>query len=1066
MICDKTIRDGTNQLERISEHLREGFVKIDERTPEDLMRLVYDFADKLAYYDPNNNPTGSWQAVLGEISDLQDFIVDAEQDKPPHIGLLMALVQLYGYAQDEINTITRRHLDYYYRTVLKIQAKKAIPDEVQLVLELAKSNAFDQYVLKANTAFDGGMDVEKNPLIYETDQEAIISRAAVRQIKTLYLDKGEGHTRIVMAPIADSLDGIGEPLDENAPYWATFGESQTGRGVEERTMVDAAVGFAICSSILVLREGNRTIGLDIDFFPNADFSGPTSLQNALDIYYSGTEAWEEPSFFTAALVNTVPAENLWQLQLRITIDASRPALDFFNPDIFQEAYPTQSPILKVILRPEEGGYDALKQLRVNTVDISVEVNGMKNHLIQNNSGVLNPEGPFLPFGPQPVLNSRFYIGNKEIFQKKLNHLSITLDWHDIPDSNFANHYSEYDLPIGFGNTSFDVRIDLLLNKSWEHRLKAPEPLFDGIDATVAKTIDIAQVDFDLATTGVEYIDEPTTDAIQPLGVHTNRGFIRIELITPTGSFRAFGHKEFVPLYTERAIALATHTPPSPVPVLPNQPYTPSLKELRMGYRSQKTLQSISQTKDDAMFQIGPFGFRQIDTSYNSELVPLMTEEGSMIVGFDGFSPPQALNLLFELEEGTANRSLLLEPENIAWHYLSEDRWIQLSPQEILADGTKGFKRSGIISLILPKDASDTNYYLPSGMFWIKATASLAAEGANKLKNIFSNAVNATLRLAQENYDSHLESPLPANSISSLANRVKEIKRVTQPLRSNKGYSSETPSFYNARISERLRHKKRAVQFWDYERIVLEAFPDIFKVKCLSNTDPDSEVQAGSITLIIISDLRNKDTSNPFEPSTSILILEEVKEFIRQYISPFVSVFIEQPLYESILVDAKIGFMPGFDPGFYSNRLNEELKQFLSPWAFAEGIDIEIGGAIYKSSILHFMETRPYVDFVVDFKIYHKQGGAFEEGISEMEIDLDFEVAPSLDIIGIGDMGIGVNYIVGKDVVVACATSSRSILVSAIDHRITALRPEEYKCPGTASLGIGFMTIDTDLMVGQ
>jgi len=1066
MICNKTIRDGTNQLERISEFLKEGFVQIDERSEEDLIRFIHDFAEKLAYYNLSNDPAGNWQTVLGELSYLQDIQAPKEQNKVPHVGLLIVLTKLYRYAQNEINTITERHLNYYYKEVLKIQPKKAIPDEVQLVLNLAKNNTFDNFLLKGNTDFDAGMDFEKKHLIYKTDKESIISRAEVRQIKTLFLDKEEGLTRIVMAPIADSLDGVGEPLDEDAPFWASFGESQIGKDLKERTMVDASIGFAISSSVLLLREGDRTIDIDINFFPNEGFSGLSSLRNAFIIYYSGEEAWEQPGFHKVV----IPEGNPWQLQLKITIDASQSSFDYFDPEIHGDMYPTRSPMLKVILRPEAHGYDILKLLKVDTVDIAVEAKGMKDHLIQNNSGVLNPESPFLPFGPQPALNNRFYIGNVEIFQKKLENLTITLDWHEIPTPDFADHYDEYNLPLGFGNNSFDVRIDLLLNRSWEHRLKAPVPLFNSIDANIPNIINIAQVDFDLATIGEEYVDEPTNDSIRPIEVKTSRGFIRMELITPKTPFKAFGHKEFTPLYTERAIALATYDSgapgPPPVPVLPNQPYTPNLKGLSLGYQSSKTINSAFQTEEDALFQIGPFGFRSITTSYHPELVPLITEEGSLILGLDSFSPPETLNLLFDLEDGTSERSLILEPENITWSYLSDNRWIQLSPQEVLADGTKGFIQSGIISLVLPKNASDTNDYLPSGLFWIKTTASVAAEGANKLKNIFSNAINATLRLGQENYDTHLSKPLPVESISTLLNRVKEVKKVTQPLQSNKGYPSESPSFYNARISERLRHKKRSVQFWDYEHMVLEAFSNIFKVKCLSNTDPNSETEAGSLTLIVVSDLRNKDSSNPFEPSTSILILEEVKEFISQFISPFVTVFVEQPLYETMLVDAKIGFILGFDPGFYSNRLNEELKQFLSPWAFAEGIDIEIGGAIYKSSILHFIETREYVDFVVDFKLYHKQGGFFEVGIAEMEIDLDFEVAPSLEIEGIGDMAIGINYIVGKDVVIACATSSRSILVSAINHRITALRPEEYVCPGTSSLGIGFMTVNLDLVVGE
>ena len=191
----------------------------------------------------------------------------------------------------------------------------------------------------------------------------------------------------------------------------------------------------------------------------------------------------------------------------------------------------------------------------------------------------------------------------------------------------------------------------------------------------------------------------------------------------------------------------------------------------------------------------------------------------------------------------------------------------------------------------------------------------------------------------------------------------------------------------------------------------------------------------------------------------------METYILKFISPFVKVYVELPKYETILVDAKIGFHSGFDPGFYSNLLNKELKQFLSPWAFEEGIDIQIGGAIYKSSILQFMESRDYVDFVVDFNLYHQGSGLVDASISDMEIDLDFEIASSISP-GIGDMVLANNYVVGEDVKVACARSTRSVLVSATNHRITALRPDEYSCSGATSLGIGFMTVNLDLVLDE
>lgn len=1068
MICNnKSIQDGTNQLERQSEYLKEGFVKIDERSQQDLLDFIYNFSLELAYYDLTNQVNGNWQSILTELSTLESLEAPKEQDIAPHIGLLIALTKLYKYAQDEINKITQKHLNYYYKEILRIQSKKATPDQVQLVLSLAKSNSFNEFLLKANSSFDGGKGIEKKPLIYNTEKESIISRAEIQQIKTLFLDQENNSTRIKMAPIANSLDGIGEPLDENTPFWPSFGESQNELGFEGTTMVDASIGFAISSSVLLLKEGDRNISIDINFLEATGLSILTSLNNSFIIYYSGEEDWEEPNFYTSTLVKPNPLADIWQLQLRIKINRAQPEFTFFKPEIHQENYTTKGPILKVFLLPESFGYDTLKQLKVSSVDILVEANGMKDHLLQNNSGVLNPASPFLPFGAQPSLNNSFYIGNNEIFQKKLHSLEFKILWHDIPDAQFSNHYAQYGIDGNFGNNSFDSRIYLLLNNSWDQVLRIREPLFDIFDANQPVTIKVNENQFSF---DADYEASPTEQELSPYGIGTERGFVKIDLLSPSTPFKAFGHKEFAQLYTQQAIALATYTPPplpdlpSP-PVLPNQPYTPTIKELTLSYKAKKTIQITTQNEYDGLFQIGPFGFRPIDSIYNKELIPFISEEGALLIGLDGFLPPQTLNLLFDLEEGTAKRSVILPSENISWHYLSNNRWIKLSPEEILAEGTQGFKQSGIVSLVIPKNATNTNDFLPQDLFWIKVSISEGAEGANKLKAIFSNAVNAILQINDENYDAHLTVPLESGSISSLVNKVKEIKKVEQFLKSNKGYPSETDIAYNSRVSERLRHKNRSSLLWDYEHMILEAFPNIFKVKCLTHTDPDSELQSGSITLVVVSNLRVKDASNPFEPSTSQLVLEEINNFIKQYISPFIKVYVELPLYEVILVDAKIGFMTGFDPGFYSNQLNKELKQFLSPWAFIEGIDIEIGGAIYKSSILQFMESREYVDYVVDFKLYHRGGIQYDSGISEMEIGLDFEIANTISP-GIGEMIIDNSYVVGEDVNVACATSSRSILVSALDHRITALRPGEYLCSGASSLGIGFMSVNLDLVIDE
>ena len=88
----------------------------------------------------------------------------------------------------------------------------------------------------------------------------------------------------------------------------------------------------------------------------------------------------------------------------------------------------------------------------------------------------------------------------------------------------------------------------------------------------------------------------------------------------------------------------------------------------------------------------------------------------------------------------------------------------------------------------------------------------------------------------------------------------------------------------------------------------------------------------------------------------------------------VNVKVKNPNYQKVMVEFKVRFRSGFEFNYYSQKLNDQLKQFLSPWAFTPTRDISFGGKIYKSVLLDFVEDIEYVDYVEDFYMY---------GISEL-----------------------------------------------------------------------------------
>jgi hypothetical protein len=182
------------------------------------------------------------------------------------------------------------------------------------------------------------------------------------------------------------------------------------------------------------------------------------------------------------------------------------------------------------------------------------------------------------------------------------------------------------------------------------------------------------------------------------------------------------------------------------------------------------------------------------------------------------------------------------------------------------------------------------------------------------------------------------------------------------------------------VSERLRHKQRAIACWDYERLVLQHYPQIHKVKCINhtgfiindkiNTQKYSELLTGHIMVVIIPDLMDSVNANILRPYTSVGLLIEIQQYLSALTSPFVRLHVTNPQFEEIQFDFEVSFYPNYDVVFYTNLLSNEIEQFLTPWAFQTVRDIEFGGTIEKSVVLNFIEERSYVDFVTCFKMNH------------------------------------------------------------------------------------------------
>ena len=121
----------------------------------------------------------------------------------------------------------------------------------------------------------------------------------------------------------------------------------------------------------------------------------------------------------------------------------------------------------------------------------------------------------------------------------------------------------------------------------------------------------------------------------------------------------------------------------------------------------------------------------------------------------------------------------------------------------------------------------TTRLLPSGLFWIRAAVHERSDAVCRLQLVAAQAMEAVFT-DRGNSPSFSAKPLPAGTISKLDKPDAAVKSIAQPFASFGGRGAESSQAFYTRISERLRHKDRAIDLWDYERLILEAFPQIYQ----------------------------------------------------------------------------------------------------------------------------------------------------------------------------------------------------------------------------------------------
>ncbi len=870
---------------------------------------------------------------------LQNEVLQ-EGNVKPHIALFITFCELYQNIQVKINTISERHLNYYFKDILKLKPINGNFDSVFLTFS-ANSNSGSTYLDQGIKFIYESNNGESNSN-YILQRPVLMHEGFISKILGVNISAQSWKNSFMKR-----ANSIFELVEFNFPEKETF-----------------EFGFEILSEYLILDEGDRRITFDFSLsrkeslqfkeniekhFFSFDLDNVNVLiSNAWLAYYSSIDGMlpiEEDS------LNIYFHEDFGILKLRFDILINKhqlPLIPLDSEQIQKEA------VLKFVLSSKGIKYYSIfRDISFSHAMLNIEVIGIRDLILQNDFGTLENTMPFEPFGFRPKLGSTLYIGHKNLLLKPLKDLIINLEWNNLPfdENGFKGYYKDYS---GIeNNTSFKVTISSLKDKNWiPTENKQVLDLFTGIPSDKSLEDNILSPirrinELDVSTLGLKN-ESRISGPLQNYNISSTDGFIKMELCYPE---IAFGHDQYSELIQKNAFTASKN---KGVPNIINEPYTPLLKGISLEYKSQI---EISQWGEKiSLKKILPFGHEVNLNHGNWKIMPYFPNGGSFFIGFDALLSEKEISLLFKI-----NNKNILNHNEFSMSVLQDSLWVPLSSENITYDSTFKLQREGILQIKLPA-LSVSKTFIVEDSIWLRFDLT-ELNIINCIENIHLNAGIAIREMELKN-DS---SSIPEFSISEMLIPQVQVDKVEQPYKSFGGKKPENETDFQIRTSERIRHKSRAISIHDIENLLLGEFPEIQSLKCLSHLGANLEYKPGAI-LVVVVPIESEDAII-YERYFSNENLLRIQEFLNHKVMIGMKISVVNPIYEKISLKFNVKFINGYNEKLGFKRLNDKIISFLDPWKSDKIINQ--GGMIPSTLLLNEIELESYVDYITNFSVFHK-----------------------------------------------------------------------------------------------
>ncbi|BDD09412.1 hypothetical protein FUAX_18440 [Fulvitalea axinellae] len=888
---------------------------------------------------------------------LLEKILNDSGDNKPHIALIVGFLNIYGYVQREMNNIPAKHLNYYYKEILKFQPRSLRPDKAFLHLGI-KEGVKSAYVSE-NALLSAGKNDKGEDIFYKCDTPAGLTDSRIVEIRNIYPSRNERHHKgldgdIVTAIFFDQKER-GDGMLFEAGDFPVFGVEPFADIFPKRKPRRARSGFIIESDAFNLVGGERKIILALNCAPH-------SFRNFLERLIQFTGAQSEQDHAVRKSINhafrftlSTPDGGLEIVSYQSYIDSAKSRLRFefdlsaevgiigpgIDPVIEQDPY-CEKAHLSATLRYESKYflYSFFSGLEILGCEVGLQVEGLPGLGAGNRLSDFVPEEPFQPFGPIPEEGSYLIIGSSELVGKKVSDISLRLDWETLPkEKSLASYFRGYNIPV----SDDDYRLEIFVrdNREWVKKLEVP---LQNENAKGERIVFRKHLVLNGLQSSVFTSDKP--DAI------------KIRLKAPE---LAFGHKYYASALSDVLLYNSKYGKKLPKEQ-PKAPLVPALNKVRLSYRS---VERLDFENEASFYHLSVFGYRknQLRKGLSTSLLYQEKDSPSFMMALDKIPENKRLDLFFQIKESP--QAVVGVKRNLNWYAMDRNNWRAIGTDMKLGDTSNGFLNTGFVRLRLSGNMTSDNTLMGKGRYWIMATSEKAdGKRPERIERIYENVLSVEWN--GDGSGEHLKKGLPAGQIEKFVEQPTGVSSVMQIGKTFGGLGLEGKGDFQQRVSERLRHKNRALMAVDYEQLVLENFPEVGRVKCFTADMHDGKVFVPPGKLRIVPMPIDLSPERPYLKQECLL---RIRDFIRTKTSPFVDVQVSNPVFEAVRISASVSFTSSHSDGFLVNRVKETVKSFIETWRNPD-LESEIfGNPLFGSELLTQIQALPYVQFVTSFSMY-------------------------------------------------------------------------------------------------